>query len=221
MQGRYQAVGVEAEFEPGSGRRVLRNLPGIRLVAAMKEAESKALLDAQKRLVAQINADHRFVAADICEVHRTWLGGIYRWAGEYRTVNIAKGDFHFAAAAQIPRLMDELESRQLAHHTPCKAGSPIDVALALAVVHSELVIIHPFRDGNGRCARLLSVLMALQAGLPPLDFGTLKGAMKGAYIAAIHAAVGSDYEPMSAIFQAVITRTLRIYGHKPRLSWSS
>jgi len=46
-----------------------------------------------------------------------------------------------------------------------------EVIKALAVVHTELVLIHPFRaEGNGRVARMLATLMALQAGLPPLDF---------------------------------------------------
>ena len=46
---------------------------------------------------------------------------------------------------------------------------------------------HPFREGNGRLARLLALLMALQAGLPPLDFSPLTGRGKRAYIAGIHA----------------------------------
>lgn len=40
----------------------------------------------------------------------------------------------------------------------------------MAVVHAELMLIHPFRDGNGRCGRR-ATLMGLQAGLPILDFG--------------------------------------------------
>ena len=40
-----------------------------------------------------------------------------------------------------------------------------------AAVHAEPILIHPFREGNGRCARLLATLMGLQAGLPALDFG--------------------------------------------------
>ncbi|TAK86063.1 MAG: hypothetical protein EPO20_09750 [Betaproteobacteria bacterium] len=32
---------------------------------------------------------------------------------------------------------------------------------ALAETHVELVLIHPFREGNGRIARALSTLMAL------------------------------------------------------------
>ena len=39
---------------------------------------------------------------------------------------------------------------------------------ALAEVDVELVLIPSFREGNGRISRLLSVLMALQAGLPTL-----------------------------------------------------
>jgi cell filamentation protein len=48
------------------------------------------------------------------------------------------------------------------------------VADALAVVHVELVLIHPFREGNGRTARLLAVVMGLQAGLPALFFENLR-----------------------------------------------
>lgn len=52
------------------------------------------------------------------------------------------------------------------------------------------------------------MLMALQAGLPALDFGGIRGTKKRAYIAAVHAAMDRDYEPMTAVFRAVIARTL-------------
>lgn len=212
MMSRYAAQGIEAEFQTGSRHRVLRNLLGIRTVGEMSRAESAALLQAQERLVDSFSLDHRFSAGDICEMHRVWLGHVYSWAGEYRSVNIAKGDFHFAAAGQISRLMTHLEHEVLARHTPCRYSNHDEIAIALAVVHAELILIHPFREGNGRCARLLALLMGLQAGLPPLDFGGLSGRGKRNYIAAIHAAVGSDYTPMTAIFRAVVRRSLRRYG---------
>src|ERR1700728_3261209 len=74
---------------------------------------------------------------------------------------------------------------------------------------TELILIHPFRDGNGRCARLLAMLMGLQAGLPALDFGGIRGAKKREYIAAVHAALSRDYDPMAKIFREVIARTLK------------
>jgi cell filamentation protein len=79
----------------------------------------------------------------------------------------------------------------------------------LAVTHGELVLIHPFREGNGRCARLLAWLMALQAGLPPLDFAPLAGRGRRAYFAAVRAVWDRDYGPLEASFEAVIRRTLR------------
>lgn len=62
--------------------------------------------------------------------------------------------------------MAKLERQVLAKHTPCAEGSVENVASALAIVHAELILIHPFRDGNGRLARMLATLMALQARLP-------------------------------------------------------
>ena len=60
---------------------------------------------------------------------------------------------------------------------------------------------------NGRAARLLVVLMGLQAGLLPLDFSPLEGRGKAPYIGAIHAAVGLDFTPPAEMFFRVIART--------------
>jgi cell filamentation protein len=142
-------------------------------------------------------------------MHRLWLGKIYVWAGEYRWVNISKDGFAFAAASQVPKLMQQLERGFLREFTPCQFESIGDQARALAAVHVELILVHPFRDGNGRCARLLSTLMGLQAGLPPLDFGAIRGKEKRRYISAVHAAMRGNYVPMNEVFRSVITRTLR------------
>lgn len=206
--GRYTATGSEAEFEPGSRGRVLRNRLGITSVRAIQREESEALLAATQHLIDDVTVDHRFTADDICSMHRRWLGGIYEWAGQYRSVNIAKGEFMFAAAAQVPRLMQQFERGPLRLYTPCKMASAEEQAAALAIVHAEFILIHPFREGNGRCGRLVAMLMALQAGLPALDFGGIRGAKKRAYIAAVHAAMDRHYEPMTAVFRAVIARTL-------------
>lgn len=80
--------------------------------------------------------------------------------------------------------------------------------VALAETHVELVLIHPFREGNGRIARVLATLMALQAGLPPLDFMPLAGHARKAYFAAIQAGMDRNYEPMTGLFGKVIGRSL-------------
>jgi cell filamentation protein len=208
--GRYEAEGVEAQYEPGSRGRVLRNLAGIRSARRMAQRESEALLAATQQLIDETRVDQRFTAEDIRRMHRRWLGEIYAWAGEYRSVNVSKAGFMFAAAGLVPRLMNELERGSLRQFTPCRFDDEQQQARALATVHAEFVLIHPFREGNGRCARLVATLMALQAGLPALDFGGVRGKVKQRYIAAIHAGLDRNYVPMTEIFRAVISRTLRV-----------
>ncbi|TKB82486.1 MAG: Fic family protein [Nitrospira sp.] len=127
--------------------------------------------------------------------------------GHYRRVNVSKDGFPFAASAHVPAMMDQCERSVLSRCTSCVFADPADVIHALAETHVELVLIHPFRDGNGRLARVLSSLMALQAGLPLLDYGGMAGAGKAAYIAAIQAGLDKHYEPMERVFGEVIERS--------------
>ena len=187
---------------------MLKNLLGITLSAEMDAAEANALIDAVDRLVRSYDEEHRFTANDICELHCVWLGGIYAWAGEYRQVNVSKGNFMFAAAGRIPALMAEFERDALARCTPCKFETTEEIVGALAETHVELVLIHPFLEGNGRISRVLSTLMALQAGLPLLDFGTIAGEKKENYFAAVRAGLDRNYRPMEKIFSGVIERSV-------------
>jgi cell filamentation protein len=108
--------------------------------------------------------------------------------------------------------MTEFEYKPLKRHTPCRAASTESLSAALAEVHTELVLIHPFREGNGRVARIVSVLMGLQAGLPALYFDKLSGRKREDYFAAVQAGLDRNYEPMAKLFSAVIERTLQIHG---------
>ena len=58
MTGRYDAVGEEAEFEPGSRGRVLRNRLGISSLRAIERKESEALLIATERMIDEARIDH-------------------------------------------------------------------------------------------------------------------------------------------------------------------
>ena len=194
---------IEAQFELGSKGNVLKNLLGIKNADEMDRFEALALEEAQDALIRSYDKNYRFTAKDICQMHKAWLGKIYVWAGTYRHVNLGKNNFSFATAAHIPSLMSEFEDTILRKWTPCISHKK-DIAQALAEVHVELVLIHPFREGNGRVSRLLAILMALQAGLPILNFSTIHGKAKEAYFKAIQEGIKHNYKPMEKIFKEVI-----------------
>ena len=119
---------------------------------------------------------------------------------------MGKGDFQFAAAHLIPKLMQAFETRFLvpmACHTDMDDNALVE---SLAIIHIEFILIHPFREGNGRLARLLAVIMALQAGRPILDFSWLDK-YKTDYFLAIQAGL-DDVEPMK-MFKQVLLDTER------------
>src|SRR3989338_3002302 len=79
---KYDTSGlIEAQFEPGSHGRVLKNRLGIKGRKEMDEAESVALAVATDKILRMYDADRRFTAEDITTMHKTWLGGIYGGKG--------------------------------------------------------------------------------------------------------------------------------------------
>lgn len=88
----------------------------------------------------------------------------------------------------------------LARFTPCHDLDDATIAEAIAATHVEFILIHPFREGNGRLSRLLSDVMAVQAGHESMDYSTWD-ADKPAYFGAIHAGLGGDYAPMQRLVE--------------------
>lgn len=102
--------------------------------------------------------------ANVKELHRLFYYRIdAKQAGKYRKqrVIITGTDFIPPGPERIPELMKSfiagIQETRAKHH-------PVEFA---AIIHKELVTIHPFIDGNGRAARLLMNLALLQAGYPP------------------------------------------------------
>jgi cell filamentation protein len=175
----------------------------------MDKAEFDALVRVQETYLEQIGQETRFTAALICQMHKDWLGHMFVWAGQYRKVELAKGGFSWPPAIMVERNMQAFERDVLAIQTPCRPGPLARVCSDMAEVHAELLLIHPFREGNGRLARWLAELMALQAGLPlPLYRFTGAGskAENDRYLSAVKAGYLRDYCPLADFFADAIAR---------------
>lgn len=80
--------------------------------------------------------------AALAQIHRALFVDIYDFAGDLRTVNIAKGHFRFASALYLEAAVAEIE-RML--------QNDFDEIVAKYV---EMNVAHPFREGNGRSMRI-------------------------------------------------------------------
>ncbi len=129
----------------------------------------------------------------------------------HRTVTMSKDGFLFAAPLRIEAAMQEFEKKFLATYTPCHYSNLNELAYALGITHVELILIHPFREGNGRTARLLADLMAMQANRPPLNFSAIDQTTNSQgfqqYIYAIHAGVLGDDKPIQEVFKTLLEQS--------------
>ena len=170
----------------------------------MELAETWCLKDTYEEAARRYAPTHRFTETDIRNLHKLWLGRIYPWAGQYRTVDISRDGHRFAVPRLVPGLMAEFSGDVLKRGTPCKGMKDSGLVAALAEVHVEFILIHPFREGNGRVARLLADLMARQTGWPWLSYQSIQGKGYPRYLGAIKAGLDRNYEPMSRIFSGIL-----------------
>lgn len=78
----------------------------------------------------------------LAQIHKYLFDGIYDFAGQVRTVNIAKGNFRFAPVLYLQAALENIGPMP---------QSTFDEIIAKYV---EMNVAHPFREGNGRSTRL-------------------------------------------------------------------
>ncbi|MCL1799039.1 MAG: Fic family protein [Eggerthellaceae bacterium] len=76
------------------------------------------------------------------QVHGYLFGGLYDFAGQIRTMNIAKGGFRFAMARFLPETLKAIEQM------------PEATFEQIADKYVEMNVAHPFIEGNGRSTRI-------------------------------------------------------------------
>lgn len=83
----------------------------------------------------------------LAAIHRYLFEDVYDFAGKLRSVNIAKGNFRFAPIMYLEAALKNIEAM------------PQDTVDQILEKYVEMNIAHPFREGNGRSARIWLDLM--------------------------------------------------------------
>jgi cell filamentation protein len=177
---------------------VLRNKLGITEADALHTAERE--IAAIRVLEAtRIPIRGRLDFTHLCDIHRYVFGDIFEWAGNLRTVNIAKGNL-FCNCEVLDVYGAELFGKLKAENYLFRT-LPERIPERLAHYLSEINVLHPFREGNGRAQRLFIEYLALVAGYR-VDFTDVTAAEM---IEASVKAFDRDEIPMCTIFRRITT----------------
>ena len=172
--------------------RVLKNKLGIRDFDELYE-EERNLANLRSRELFESPIKGKFDFKHLKDIHRYLFQDIYDWAGEVRTVDIAKGNLfcrYFAIEAEANRIFGELKNEK------CLKGlNAADFSSRLAYYFSEINALHPFREGDGRTQREFIRQLAYQNNY----FLSFVGITKEEMIAASIAGFKLDYDPMKQL----------------------
>jgi Fic-DOC domain mobile mystery protein B len=121
-------------------------------------------------------------------LHRRMFGDVWTWAGTLRRRVTNIGVEPFLIATQSRLLLDDATFWHI--H---EAFGPDELA---ARIHCRLVSIHPFRNGNGRCTRMMADLYLSSIGAKPFSWSPtnldIDGSSRSTYIAALIKAARAD-----------------------------
>ena len=88
--------------------------------------------------------------AQLAAIHKYLFEDIYDFAGKVRSVNMAKGNFRFAPVMYLQAALESIENM------------PQSTFEEIVEKYVEMNVAHPFREGNGRSARIWLDLMLKQ-----------------------------------------------------------
>jgi cell filamentation protein len=187
---------------PNNQSEVLPNLLGLKTVDDVALSEFEGFLKAEIVLTEKLSSRTKFDAAYILKIHKLALRHLYSFAGKYRDVNLSKGGFPFAAAKFLPQTMENF-NKELLSALPNKYENVDDLIVDIARVHGELLFIHPFREGNGRTARILANLMSRKQGYHSLKFEKVGKEEFEMYVSAVQKSADKNYDLMIEFIRSI------------------
>ena len=125
----------------------------------------------------------------LCDIHRYLFDGLYRFAGQVRTLNIVKGNFRFANCMYLDVMLPVIEKM------------PESTFEEIIAKYVEMNIAHPFMEGNGRATRIwLDLILKKNLG-KVVDWQTID---KDLYLQAMERSPINDLE-LRVLLQPALT----------------
>lgn len=131
--------------------------------------------------------------AGLAAIHRHLFEDVYAFAGQMRTVNIAKGNFRFAPVMYLAAALESIDRM------------PQTTYDEIIEKYVEMNVAHPFREGNGRSTRIWLDCILKKELRQVIDWSQVD---KSDYLLAMERSPVKDVE-IKALLRAALTEKVR------------
>lgn len=132
------------------GTNVLKNKLNIKSEEKLKEYETKVVA-LKLASIDKANIKRTFDKNHLINIHKYLFEDVYDFAGKYRKENITKENFRFSEYYYIEGNIDYVFNKIKIDEL--KKLSFDELIKKLSEIMTDLNVLHPFREGNGRATR--------------------------------------------------------------------
>ena len=173
---------------------ILENKLGITNQVELAKAEEKISKQKARDLFDSGDIDKAEVGTfkGLAFIHARLFEDIYDFAGKLRNVNIARGSFRFAPLMYLKASLEHIDAM------------PQDSFDKIIEKYVEMNIAHPFREGNGRAARIWLDLLLKKELRQVIDWNAVD---KDDYLSAMQRSTVKDIE-IKALLKGALTNQI-------------
>ncbi|MEK6726509.1 MAG: Fic family protein [Deltaproteobacteria bacterium] len=199
--GRAEGVSEDLE-EYESTTRFIESSLGIKSYKELAPHLAKGVERVMASLLIKKPEELQIISEFISGLHRDAFAELFPdWAGRYRDRDVKVGGHtpppYYELAVLMRRYCEDVEARI------SSIGSEEHLIEALAFAEGRFLSIHPFRDFNGRVARMLLFAILYRLDLPPVELIPDEKDKEGRdrYLKALSEADKSDWQPLAEIWK--------------------
>jgi Fic-DOC domain mobile mystery protein B len=168
-------------------------IPSLSTMRELNFAETRNIVLADKLARANRRIQTNLLDPEVLKLlHKMMFNEVWRWAGKYRQTQKSIGIEAYRISSELKNLTEDVKT-----WIEFKTYSRDEIATKF---HHRLVLIHAFRNGNGRHARLATDILCQQLGIEPLTWGSKAvidpKVLRERYISALQKADAHDYSPL-------------------------